>query len=393
MSTQKPSTTQIRVAGFVSTKEIVNDIQYLLSLLDMDENIRIAEGGFSQATAFCMKNPSPELLLIDISGEQNPIEQLNALAHHVEPGTKVLGIGAQNSVELYRSLIALGLIDYLPLPLNTMAMEEALKRALVSTYQKRRTAGKKVCVIGAKGGCGVSTVTANLSARLSGTLGCRTVVADADRQFGDIDMLLGAEAGTTLDLLVSDTQRAQNLMVEHATQSVSENLSLLKSANGFVEETPPLEPEALEALNERLCEHYNLVVWDTPLHSLADETIKRMATNVDIAVIVFTPTVSSARGLRELLTLFEESPARTLLVANRIHPAKVESIPLKEIAEIAGHSIDIVVPHAPKAAIIAADTGELSKNTKFSAAFEEMACKLIGKRPATRLLDKLPSWR
>ncbi|MCT4625442.1 AAA family ATPase [Halodesulfovibrio sp.] len=377
------------VAGFISNPQLADDISYTLSLLGFTDNIFIKSGTVEDAKEYCIKTPSPKLLIIDISKELEPVLQLDSLANHVEPGTKVLAFGTHNNIDLYRELMNMGISDYLSFPVDNGLLERTIKCALSLSTNDRKSSGRLVPIIGTKGGCGVSTVTASLGSLLSSKYGCRTVIADLDRHCGDLDMLLNTKAANTLDMLLTDEQRARTMLVDHATDAVSKNLSLLKSNLGFETPNAPVSTNALTALNEKLCEHHNFVLWDTPLHSLGTPAVQEMLGMADIAVVVFTPTVSSARGLKEVLSMVKKTgSARTIVCVNRIHPTAVENIKLTDLKKLTGQEIDIILPHSPKAAVLAADTGKFVKG-KLGTSLDSLACKLIGRRHKSGLIARL----
>lgn len=376
------------VAGFITNKTLADDITYTLSLLGFNDNVFIKSGTVEDAKNYCIKTPSPTLLIIDLSKELEPVLQLDSLANHVEPGTKVLVFGTQNNIDMYRELMEMGISEYLSLPVDNGLLERTIKCALSLSKNNRRSSGRLVSVIGTKGGCGVTTITASLGRILAKKYGCRTVIADLNRHCGDMDLLLGAPSSNTLDMLLTDEQRARTMLVEHATEAVTENLSILKSTVSFKQPCTQVIPSALSALNEKLCEHHNFVLWDTPLNGLESPAAHEMIQQSDIVVIAFTPTVASARGLKEVLTIIRAaSNARVILCANRIHPASVENINLNDVKKLADSSIDIIIPHAPKAAVLAADTGK-EPNGKLGKALDSLACKLIGRRRKQGLLSR-----
>ena len=69
---------------------------------------------------------TPEVVLIDLSGESQPINAMLDLAEVVEPGTVVLAIGESRDVGFYRAITkGMGVREYLPKPLTTAKTAEA----------------------------------------------------------------------------------------------------------------------------------------------------------------------------------------------------------------------------------------------------------------------------
>ena len=388
MLTSRKKQQETIAAGFISSKEVAADIRYALSLIGFTENTHIVQGGIEQAKQYCIQSASPSLLIVDISNATDPVAQLDSLANHVEPGVKVIAIGTQDNVELYRALMDMGLTDYLTMPLHMPVLEDTLKIALNLSHKSKRGSGRLVPVIGTKGGCGVTTITAQLGHLLATHYGCKTMVADLDTHTGDMDLLLNTEAGNTLEILLGDEHRAESLLIEHINQPVAANLSLLKSFQGVLNPPQLMIPEALSALNERLCEHHNMLLWDTPLYMLSQPAVQTMVMESDVVVIVLSPTIAGARGLQQVLSLLQGSEIRTVLVVNRTLPASRENIDLSELQKLAGKNVDLIIPHKPKATIFAADSGIVPKRKQIKE-LDMLACNLIGKRQCKNLLSRL----
>src|ERR1700757_1122405 len=65
----------------------------------------IMRGGIVKAIEYLSEQRSPHLLLVDVSGIDLPLSQIQILADVCEPGTNVVAIGDHNDVGLYRDLV------------------------------------------------------------------------------------------------------------------------------------------------------------------------------------------------------------------------------------------------------------------------------------------------
>ena len=83
------------------------------------EQLDIRRGGMRAAIAAMQKMATPKVLVVDVSGEEQPLTALGELAHVVEPDVCVLVIGETNNVDFYREITrGLGAADYLAKPLT-----------------------------------------------------------------------------------------------------------------------------------------------------------------------------------------------------------------------------------------------------------------------------------
>ena len=79
--------------GFITDSDSENAIQD--GLAELVPSIQLRRASVRQATALLRKMPSPEVLIVDISGEDAPLAALHDLSEVVEPSTRVLVVGDQ----------------------------------------------------------------------------------------------------------------------------------------------------------------------------------------------------------------------------------------------------------------------------------------------------------
>lgn len=123
-------------AAFVKDAHSAQEIERLFrsdTLLDT----YVASGGVGATIAWLQKQErSPLNLLVDISGEERPLDVLDRLADACEPSVQVYVVGDRNDVGLYRNLLSRGIRDYLVKPLSL----ELLRR---STSQQAQAAAQR----------------------------------------------------------------------------------------------------------------------------------------------------------------------------------------------------------------------------------------------------------
>ena len=81
--------------------------------------IDIHEGGIDAAVSHLAIKQTPTLLIVETTADKDGMfEQLEALANVCDPDTRLLLIGAENDIELFRTLISEGISDYLISPVT-----------------------------------------------------------------------------------------------------------------------------------------------------------------------------------------------------------------------------------------------------------------------------------
>src|SRR3954471_24793780 len=86
----------------------------------------IMRGGIAKAIEFLSEQRSPHLLMVDISGIDLPLSQIQMLSEVCEPGTNVVALGDHNDVGLYRDLVDAGVSNYIVKPLTRELLAKAL---------------------------------------------------------------------------------------------------------------------------------------------------------------------------------------------------------------------------------------------------------------------------
>ena len=86
------------------------------ALLLPSETVR--RGTVLEARSYMEEVRSPSLLIVDIEGVANPIDEVVRLGEVSELGTRLIVIGDDNDVSLFRGLLSIGATDYLVKPLT-----------------------------------------------------------------------------------------------------------------------------------------------------------------------------------------------------------------------------------------------------------------------------------
>lgn len=301
-----------------------------------------------QAAAHLRKMPSPDVLIVDISGEDAPLAALHDLSEVVEPSTKVLVIGDRADMNFYRSLTRdLGVAEYLYKPLAKemvarMFGPACAQRPVVSGALQ---GGRIVVVSGACGGVGTTTIAANLSFYLGEELKRHTILFDPDIYTGSAAMMLGGRTGTGLRLALETPSRIDELFVERSSQPVSERLSVL-AGDEKITEVADVAEGAGRALLSALRRRYNFVVADVPSAPLP--IYRELMMLAHQRVLVLDPTLASLRNTLRLLALptGPDQVRRAVLVLNRV--GQPGGLTRQQVEEGLEMHVDVVVPYQPR---------------------------------------------
>ncbi|MDP6067407.1 MAG: CtpF protein, partial [Alphaproteobacteria bacterium] len=143
----------------------------------------VALGGVVEAVEYYTERPTPDILIVEFEGDGEGIKGgLETLAEVCDSGTRVVAVGAENDVALYRSLLRMGVSDYLTAPVTARQVFDVI-HGLVSDPDAQ-PAGRVLAFVGSRGGVGSSTVAHNTAWSLSDSYDEDVGVVDLDLQYG-----------------------------------------------------------------------------------------------------------------------------------------------------------------------------------------------------------------
>ena len=119
---------------FVSDQDSEGVIRQSLSDLGVDD-AQFTKGNVETATAALAMEASPRLLIVDLSGIEDPLARMDDLAARCEPDVSVVAIGDRNDIILYRHLKDAGLTEYYFKPL----VRDLIKRTCSSVLSGDRS--------------------------------------------------------------------------------------------------------------------------------------------------------------------------------------------------------------------------------------------------------------
>jgi pilus assembly protein CpaE len=175
---------RIAIQAFCETPEVAAALEGAAQDRRMSRaHVKVLMGGLPAAVEFYGSAPTPNLVVVETKARSEEIlGHLDGLAEVCDPGTKVLVIGHVNDVLLYRELIRRGVSEYVVTPLDLFDV----LRTIGDLYHSPDAGllGRSIAFIGAKGGCGSSTVAHNVAWSIAKTFANDVMVADLDLAWG-----------------------------------------------------------------------------------------------------------------------------------------------------------------------------------------------------------------
>jgi pilus assembly protein CpaE len=310
--------------------------------------IDIRRGNIKAAIAAMAKLQSPEVLIVDVSGEASPLRALGELSGVVEPGVRVLVIGETDDVDFYRQITrAFGVAEYIFKPIT----REAVARHFMPLITRKvlgedaTRGGRVIAMMGTRGGVGATTIAGNVAWYLGMSGKRHTVFVDADLHMGSGALLLGGKAGPDLRLALENPDQIDAAFIDHAVQPVADRLHVLAGDENL---QAPLRyiPGSARLLIEALRVRYNFIVLDLPFLPIPSH--RELLSLAHHRVVVMDPTLASVRDALRLLALPNGpmQPQSPTLVLNRC--GRPGGLTRKQIEAALKAKIDVVFPDIPK---------------------------------------------
>ncbi len=321
------------------------------------ESFEIHRGGIRTAISILQKVATPQVLLVDVSGESDALMQLADLSEVVEPDVRVLVIGDRQDVNFYRQITrGLGVVEYLYKPLTREMVATHFALALGRGGNAPMVQGGRVISItGSSGGAGATTIAVSLATYLAEEANRHVIVLDANLYTGTAAMLLGARTGPGLRSALETPERIDELFVERSARSVSERLHVLAGEEALTEQFN-YASGAADSLLRSLRRRYNFIFLDVPFSP--SPLNRELLAAANQRVLVMNPTLASIRDTLRLLALPQGAlqVRRAVIVLDRL--GMPGGLSRQQVEAAMGAPVDVVVPYVPRQILLAGNLGQ-----------------------------------
>jgi pilus assembly protein CpaE len=139
-----------------------------------------------------MGTPAPDICIVDFDRDRRKAAQTAENIHSAAPETAIFAVSADAQPDQIIQAMRGGCSEYLLKPMGWEQLLNAVAR--VGGRKKERTQPFKAQVLafmGAKGGCGVTSLVTQLGALLANSFSKKTLIVDLHPDFGDAALYLG----------------------------------------------------------------------------------------------------------------------------------------------------------------------------------------------------------
>ena len=349
------------------------------------ETLDLRRGGIRAAISTMQKFATPRVLVVDITGEEQPLSALGELSHVVEPDVCVLVVGEVEHADFYREITrGLGAAEYLSKPVTR---EKVLRHfgpfAQGSAFATpAMLGGRAIAITGVRGGVGATTIAVNLAWHFGVNMRRHTMLLDPDTHLGATAFLLNIQPGPGLRMALESPDRIDSLLAERAAQPAADRLHVLAAEEKIASHTAHAAGAA-EALLTALRNRYNFIIVDVPYAPVP--LYRDLLDLVDQRILVMDPTLASIRDTVRLLGL-PKGPGqdqRAVVVLNRT--GQPGGLSRKQVEEALKMKVDVSIPDLPRQVGNAATLGEPVMVS--SSGFRSGVIDIVRQVASIRLLD------
>ena len=303
-------------------RELINNI----IVKDVLPPAILQEGDAARIHAFFNSGIEPQVLLLDLSKSPSLLDEAKSLLNFFSPNTRVVVIGKEDHISIFRDLKRLGIVDYLNLPVEEDDIRNAISEALlIPLDQLMQGHALKlkpfVVMLGARGGTGVSTTCVNLAWMTANEFKKRVCLVDFDFYQGSICILLDLLQNTGLNDALNETERLDEIYLKRLILKKDDYLSILTGQINFEQEIN-FSIDAVRTLIALLRDKYDFVYADLPLilHSPFAQAILSLA---DEVILITDLSLVSLQGVLRINTFITTymPHLKMKILANNIFPA------------------------------------------------------------------------
>ena len=263
----------------------------------------ILPDGIAGAIHQYQNGPSAEIVILESRDDPETLfAKLESLSEHCDVGTRVVVIGLDNDVMLYRELVRRGISDYVPSVSDPRAIVETLSRLLEDPEVAKL--GRQISFIGAGGGVGSSTVAHNVAWFLGETFAEDVALLDLDLSFGTVALDFDAEAPQDIASVMGQRDRLDDQLLERFMAKRADHLFLLTAPNALGD-SGDIDIAALDPLLALVRQNAPYAVLDLPCNWT--QWTRHLLSHSDEIVVTARPTLASLRDAKNLVELLAPS--------------------------------------------------------------------------------------
>src|SRR5713226_7139779 len=242
-------------------------------------------------------DPPPDVCLIDFDKDRRSAATVAERIHADAPETAIFAVSSQSQPDLIIQAMRSGCGEYLVKPLDVEQLLNAVARVGARRKERKETDRAQVLAfLGAKGGCGVTTLVTQLGVLLASSYSRKTLVVDLHHDIGDAALYLRLTKYRYHSFeLLENTDRLDAELLQSFVMHHSSGLDVIPAPEG-TEPTRQVMPGALAQTFDFLRLRYEFILVDLP-PGLNDENLEL----IRLCDHLYVVTVAEVSALRNVV--------------------------------------------------------------------------------------------
>lgn len=318
------------------------------------------QGDVDEAVEFLRTNRPPKILLIDLSNSDLPMTDMEKIIEMCSPEVNIITIGAKNDVGLFRTLLKIGIADYLVKPLSVDLVHKAISTIISGTNaydtpESRK--GKVIAFVGMTGGIGTTTLATNCALILANKFFKRSVIIDSDHQFGNANLLLDIKTESSYIDMLESPDKIDDYFVETSLKRYGPRLFYL-GGRADISRTIDNDVEAFAYFLEMVQKQFNYLTVDlklniNPMNKVLISKAKSVVIIADLSTAAAYNTASFIEFLKQ-----DSKDKNVIIVLNKIGMFPRGGISKDAFEKIIGMQVNYILPFDTQVPYGAANVGQ-----------------------------------
>ncbi len=353
--------------------------------------VSLQSGGIQEAITYLGENETPQVLIIEVpdSGD-SMFQSLEGLAEVCAPEARVILIGPDNDIALYRKLVTMGLSEYFSLNVTS----EDLATTIDGFFAEGggTELGRVIGFIGSRGGVGSSAVAANTAYSLGERFDEPVILIDMDLAFGTAAMSFNLQQKQSLVDALAQPGRLDDVLMARFMLKYNDHLSVVPSPSSLSGNFG-IQLEAFEVLLKLVRQMAAFVVLDMP-HQWQPWVHEILLDAGDVVVTAY-PDLQSMREVKNLMDALVPQRAKspTRLIFNRVGMSRKTEFSLKDFTGSLRVQPELSIPYDAVSFGTAMNNGQaiaqVNKNSKVVPQFDNLATLVSGREPKGKKKKKM----
>lgn len=311
-------------------------------------------------------NPDPIVEVIDQVAARYPELGLMAISHHADP-------------EAILAPMRAGCDQFVCEPIDAEDLATAVNR-VTSKRLLRQPKSRRICVTGASGGAGSTSIACNLALEIAQLTERECALLDLELQFGDVAFSFDCEPKFDLHDLSTAGASLDRSILSSAITALPCKVAILARPE-MIEQHEAVTPDTIHRVIELLTEGYENIVIDVPrgMNSCGAVAFGQ-ADIIFIVCQLSVPSIRNAKRYYDALLRMGIPDDRLQFVVNR-GDGRNGRVTIKDMEETAQKPIYACIPNDYQFVARSIDFGRpiaaLDRNSPVRAAIRKMARKII----------------